>query len=67
MSWLVAKVADWLKCGHVIDIGSGRGFLGTFLSVYYGLNVIGIDCSDQNTHTATRRQKRTEKNWKAGP
>ncbi|XP_038594442.1 methyltransferase-like protein 25 [Micropterus salmoides] len=61
MSEVVACLAQ--RCGvkQVIDIGSGKGYLSSFLSLQYGLRVYGIDSSTTNTHGAQERNRKLKK------
>lgn len=58
----------------MVDVGSGKGYLSSFLSLRYDLRVYGIDSSSINTHGAQERnrklkrfsrvyQKRTKAAW----
>ncbi|OBS63720.1 hypothetical protein A6R68_07741, partial [Neotoma lepida] len=47
----------------IIDVGSGKGYLSSFLSLKYGLNVYGIDSSNTNTHGAKERNRKLKKHW----
>lgn len=42
-------------------MGSGKGYLSSFLSLYYGLRVYGIDSSSTNTHGAQERNRKLKK------
>lgn len=42
-------------------MGSGKGYLSSFLSLQYGLNVFGIDSSSTNTHGALERNRKLKK------
>lgn len=46
-------------------MGSGKGYLSSFLSLQYGLNVFGIDSSSTNTHGALERNRKLKKFSKA--
>lgn len=49
----------------MIDIGSGKGYLSSFLSMQYNLKVYGIDSSSSNTNGAHERNKKLRKHWRA--
>jgi len=49
----------------VIDIGSGKGYLSSFLSMQYNLKVYGIDSSNNNTNGAHERNRKLKKHWRA--
>nr|XP_061815858.1 probable methyltransferase-like protein 25 [Nerophis lumbriciformis] len=49
------------KCKPVIDVGSGKGYLSSFLSLQHGLRVFGIDSSSINTHGAQERNRKLKK------
>ncbi|XP_077356858.1 putative methyltransferase-like protein 25 isoform X2 [Festucalex cinctus] len=46
---------------QVIDVGSGKGYLSSFLSLQHGLRVFGIDSSSTNTHGAQERNRKLKK------
>lgn len=58
MSKVVALLSQAANVTHIVDIGSGKGYLSSVLALYYKLNVLGLDSSQVNTHGA---QARTEK------
>ncbi|XP_013373481.1 PREDICTED: methyltransferase-like protein 25 isoform X2 [Chinchilla lanigera] len=64
MSELICSIADYCGIKQVIDLGSGKGYLSSFLSLKYGLNVYGIDSSNSNTHGAKERNRKLKKHWK---
>ncbi|XP_004675901.1 PREDICTED: methyltransferase-like protein 25 [Condylura cristata] len=64
MSELVSSIADYCGIKQVIDVGSGKGYLSSFLSLKYGLKVYGIDSSNTNTHGAEERNRKLKKHCK---
>lgn len=42
-------------------MGSGKGYLSSFLSLQYGFRVFGIDSSSTNTHGAQERNRKLKK------
>ncbi|XP_066175327.1 probable methyltransferase-like protein 25 isoform X1 [Sylvia atricapilla] len=65
MSELVDSIANYCEIKQVIDIGSGKGYLSSFLSMQYNLKVYGIDSSSSNTNGAHERNKKLKKHWRA--
>ncbi|KAM8740519.1 putative methyltransferase-like protein 25 [Acanthopagrus schlegelii] len=61
MSEVVARLADCCGVKQVIDVGSGKGYLSSFLSLQYGLRVYGIDSSSTNTLGAQERNRKLKK------
>ncbi|XP_056603790.1 methyltransferase-like protein 25 [Triplophysa dalaica] len=61
MSEVVNGLAKCCKVKQVIDVGSGKGYLCTFLSVQFNLQVFGIDSSSTNTHGAQERNRKLKK------
>nr|XP_015815023.2 methyltransferase-like protein 25 [Nothobranchius furzeri] len=61
MSEVVACLAQHCGVKQVIDVGSGKGYLSSFLSLQYGLQVFGIDSSSTNTHGAQERNRKLKK------
>uniref|UniRef100_A0A3B4TDJ9 Methyltransferase like 25 n=1 Tax=Seriola dumerili TaxID=41447 RepID=A0A3B4TDJ9_SERDU len=61
MSEVVACLAQHCGVKQVIDVGSGKGYLSSFLSLQYGLRVYGIDSSSTNTHGAQERNRKLKK------
>ncbi|XP_036614349.1 methyltransferase-like protein 25 [Trichosurus vulpecula] len=64
MSELIGCIADFCGIRQVIDLGSGKGYLSSFLSMQYGLKVYGIDSSNVNTHGAKERNRKLKKHWR---
>uniref|UniRef100_A0A2K6FJF0 Methyltransferase like 25 n=1 Tax=Propithecus coquereli TaxID=379532 RepID=A0A2K6FJF0_PROCO len=64
MSELIGSIAAYYGIKQVIDLGSGKGYLSSFLSLKYGLKVYGIDSSNTNTHGAKERNRKLKKHWK---
>uniref|UniRef100_A0A8C3WNU8 Methyltransferase like 25 n=1 Tax=Catagonus wagneri TaxID=51154 RepID=A0A8C3WNU8_9CETA len=64
MSELISSVADYCGVKQIIDLGSGKGYLSSFLSLKYGLKVYGIDSSNTNTHGAEERNRKLKKHWR---
>ncbi|XP_019128885.2 putative methyltransferase-like protein 25 [Larimichthys crocea] len=65
MSEVVACLARHCGVKQVIDVGSGKGYLSSFLSLQYSLQVYGIDSSSTNTHGAQERNRKLKKFSKA--
>lgn len=64
MSEIVACFAKYCNIQQVIDVGSGKGYLSSYLSMQYGLSVYGIDSSTTNTIGANERNRKLERYWK---
>lgn len=47
----------------MVDIGSGLGYLSGHLAFLHGLQVLGIDACNSNTHGAELRTSRLAKHW----
>uniref|UniRef100_A0A8C8SL89 Methyltransferase like 25 n=1 Tax=Pelusios castaneus TaxID=367368 RepID=A0A8C8SL89_9SAUR len=65
MSELIDSIANFCGIKQVIDLGSGKGYLSSFLSLQYNLKVYGIDSSNTNTHGANERNRKLKKHWRA--
>ncbi|XP_069629618.1 probable methyltransferase-like protein 25 isoform X2 [Haliaeetus albicilla] len=65
MSELIDNIANYCGIKQVIDIGSGKGYLSSFLSMQYNLKVYGIDSSNSNTNGAHERNRKLKKHWRA--
>ncbi|XP_063783753.1 probable methyltransferase-like protein 25 isoform X2 [Pseudophryne corroboree] len=63
MSQLVEGIASVCKVKQVIDLGAGKGYLSSYLSMRYDLNVYGIDSSRSNTDGANKRNRKLKKYW----
>ena len=48
---------------QVIDFGSGKGYLGSYLSLRYNISVLGIDAVSINTKSAEHRTSVVAKQW----
>ncbi|XP_048405018.1 methyltransferase-like protein 25 isoform X2 [Stegostoma tigrinum] len=64
MSEVIVSFAKYCNIQQVIDIGSGKGYLSSYLSMQYGLNVYGIDSSSTNTSGANERNRKLKRYWK---
>ncbi|XDV24742.1 hypothetical protein PO909_028826, partial [Leuciscus waleckii] len=65
MSEVVASLAESCRVKQVIDVGSGKGYLCSYLSMRFNLQVFGIDSSSTNTHGAQERNRKLKKFSKA--
>lgn len=65
MSEVVASLAKYCRVKQVIDVGSGKGYLCSYLSMRFNLQVFGIDSSSTNTHGAQERNRKLKKFSKA--
>ncbi|RXN36493.1 methyltransferase 25 [Labeo rohita] len=65
MSKVVACLAKCCRVKQVIDVGSGKGYLCSYLSMRFDLQVFGIDSSSTNTHGAQERNRKLKKFSKA--
>lgn len=65
MSEIVSRIAAATNASHVIDIGSGKGYLSSVLVLQHHFKVLGIDCNHVNTHGAADRTVKFEKYWNA--
>ncbi|XP_076466719.1 putative methyltransferase-like protein 25 [Babylonia areolata] len=63
MADLCARIFDRSSADLVIDIGSGKGYLSTHLSLQCHLPVIGIDSQPHNTSGAVQRAVKLERQW----
>ncbi|XP_051546834.1 methyltransferase-like protein 25 isoform X2 [Myxocyprinus asiaticus] len=61
MSEVVASLAKFCQVEQVIDVGSGKGYLCSYLSMRFNLQVFGIDSSSTNTHGAQERNRKLKK------
>eukprot|EP00189_Rhodosorus_marinus_P009143 CAMPEP_0184754334 /NCGR_PEP_ID=MMETSP0315-20130426/44569_1 /TAXON_ID=101924 /ORGANISM="Rhodosorus marinus, Strain UTEX LB 2760" /LENGTH=454 /DNA_ID=CAMNT_0027233751 /DNA_START=50 /DNA_END=1414 /DNA_ORIENTATION=- len=58
LSTAVADLAERVNSKKVVDIGSGKGYLGQVLALHHGLDVVGLEA--QSLHNASS-QMRTER------
>ncbi|XP_044133163.1 methyltransferase-like protein 25 [Bufo gargarizans] len=63
MSQLVEALTNVYGVKQVIDVGAGKGYLSSYLSMHYGLKVYGIDSSHINTDGANKRNRKLKKYW----
>ncbi|KAK3734912.1 hypothetical protein RRG08_038937 [Elysia crispata] len=47
----------------VVDVGSGKGYFASEMSLRHKIPVVGFDSSDTNTHGASQRDKKLSKKW----
>ncbi|KAL0150669.1 hypothetical protein M9458_054027, partial [Cirrhinus mrigala] len=65
VSEVVACLAKCCRVKQVIDVGSGKGYLCSYLSMRFDLQVFGIDSSSTNTHGAQERNRKLKRFSKA--
>ncbi|XP_066909267.1 probable methyltransferase-like protein 25 [Halyomorpha halys] len=63
MSELVADLVVATDATHIIDIGDGKGYLSSYLSLVYKLKVLGLDSSTNLTQGAAERAHKLQKQW----
>ncbi|KAH9493106.1 hypothetical protein Btru_022326 [Bulinus truncatus] len=64
MSQVISTVFTSTKADLVVDVGSGKGYLGAELAVRHNIPTLGLDSSDSNTHGARRRDELLGKKFK---
>ena len=52
---IIATLSNKLENGLIIDVGDGKGYLSSRLSLEYHLNVLGVDGNPLNTELAEKR------------
>ncbi|GJQ86231.1 hypothetical protein Trydic_g8931 [Trypoxylus dichotomus] len=64
---ILSAVAASLKTigdvSHLVDIGDGKGYLSSLLSLHYKIPVLGIDAIEINTIGAIKRAEKLGKSW----
>ncbi|KAJ9584028.1 hypothetical protein L9F63_021632 [Diploptera punctata] len=63
MGNVVSALEHVTEASHIVDVGGGKGYLSSFLSLYHGLRVLGVDSSQVNTHGAIKRTRKLERVW----
>ncbi|ODN03754.1 Methyltransferase-like protein 25 [Orchesella cincta] len=48
---------------NIVDVGSGKGYLSSFLAMYYNIKVLAIDASASNTDGCEKRTAKLDKRW----
>ena len=61
MAPVVHQLALHCSTSNILDIGAGKGYLSTFLSLRYGLTVTGVDIAESNCIGALNRAKKYKK------
>lgn len=61
MSALIHRIATQNKTSHVLDLGSGQGYLSRALAYHHQLHVLAVDMSDIQTKGAMRLDKQALK------
>lgn len=64
MSQLISALSRVAGTSHIVDVGSGKGYLTSLLALHHNLKVLGVDSSSVNTHGATKRTQKLQKAWK---
>lgn len=63
---MVDTVATLYKTTYsdlIVDVGSGKGYFASEMSLKYKIPVIGFDSRDTNTHGASQRDRKLAKKW----
>ncbi|RZF40861.1 hypothetical protein LSTR_LSTR003371 [Laodelphax striatellus] len=63
MSNIITYLSEGFGCSHILDVGGGKGYLGSVLALEHKLKVLSIDSSSSNTHAAGKRAQKMEKYW----
>jgi len=63
MAPLVSCICSLSGCRSVIDVGSGKGYLGTYISICHNLKVVGIDIDPGNSAGALFRAEKFKSYW----
>nr|XP_018910524.1 PREDICTED: methyltransferase-like protein 25 [Bemisia tabaci] len=63
MSQVVLSMVSATDCSHIVDIGGGKAYLSSNLSLQHNLKVLSIDQCRGNTHGAAERLERLKKVW----
>lgn len=63
LSSICDKIHIITDTSHLIDIGDGKGYLSSFLSLHHKIPVLGVDASETNTDGAIKRVKKLSKLW----
>lgn len=63
-SVIAASIFKVSNTTHFIDLGDGKGYLSSFLSLQHGIPVLGIDASNVNTCGAIKRVQKLSRIWR---
>nr|CAD7265244.1 unnamed protein product [Timema shepardi] len=61
MSEVVGMLSTLSSSSHIVDVGSGKGYLSLVLALHHNLKVLGVDSSQVNTHGAANRTRKMQK------
>ncbi|GFR97649.1 methyltransferase-like protein 25 [Elysia marginata] len=59
----VSALCKSTKSDLVVDIGSGKGYFASEMSLKHKIPVVGFDSRDTNTHGASQRDRKLAKKW----
>lgn len=60
---VLKQVSQRRKLNNIVDVGSGKGYLSSFLAMYYDHKVLAIDASASNTEGCDKRTAKLDKTW----
>lgn len=63
LSVVAASVFKVSNTTHFVDLGDGKGYLSSFLSLQHGIPVLGVDVSNINTCGAIKRVQKLTRIW----
>ena len=64
MASVVATLRNVTGASHVVDVGDGKGYLSSMLTLRHDIPVLGVDSSETNTRSATDRIRKLSKRWR---
>uniref|UniRef100_T1JB62 Methyltransferase domain-containing protein n=1 Tax=Strigamia maritima TaxID=126957 RepID=T1JB62_STRMM len=65
ISRIVNKLCKENNLQNIIDVGSGKGYLSSYLALKYNFNVLGIDSQTICSQGAVLRNDKVKKTWKS--
>ncbi|KAK4882945.1 hypothetical protein RN001_006264 [Aquatica leii] len=63
LSKITTAISLIKKTTHIIDVGGGKGYLGSLLALHHKIPVLSIDASLTNAHGAIKRLRLLERAW----
>lgn len=63
LSILISQLCKEYDIARVIDVGSGKGYLGSYINLSYGIEVLELDSVDSNVRGSILRRGRLEERW----
>lgn len=65
-SKVAANLTNFTKTSHIVDVGSGKGYLSSIMALNYSYKVLSLDASQLVSCNAVKRSEQIARTWSDG-